>query len=100
MKFGAFRTVVTGELAGSATAVQMPDIESKLVKFKANADNAGNVHIGSSSSVTVAAGTTTTTAGLQLAAGDETGWLPIPNLSLLYRICDNAGDDLTYLVLR
>ena len=88
----------TGELQGSATALQMPDIVCRMVMFKAHADNAGNVYIGTST-VTVADGVTATTTGFQLDAGDSTPWLLVPNLNKLYRICDNAGDDLTYIAL-
>lgn len=91
-------TVASGELAGSVTAIQMPNVACRLVKFKAHYDNAGRVYIGGSG-VTTADGTTDITTGLQLSAGEETGWIPISNLNLLYRICDNAGDDLTYIAL-
>lgn len=95
-----YTTVLTGELAGSATPtiVQMPTITCKLVKFKARDDNAGNVYIGGSA-VTVANGATDTTTGFHLDAGEETGWIPVDNLNRFYRVCDNAGDDLTYLAL-
>jgi hypothetical protein len=85
-----------GELAGSATAVQMPDVACSMVRFKAVHDNAGNVYIGAEG-VTVANGSTDTTTGFLLDAGDDTGFIPCDNLSRFYRICDNAGDDLTYL---
>lgn len=89
----------TGELAGSASAAQMPDVDCSFVNFKAAYDNAGNVYIGKSG-VTKADGSTDTTTGLQLDAGQETGWLPTGgNLNTFYRICDNAGDDLTYVTL-
>lgn len=89
-----------GELQGSATALQMPDIAAKLVRFKAVSSNVGDVYIGGAG-VTVVDGTTDVTTGLELAAGDETGWIPVPegNLNAFYRICDNAGDDLTYMAL-
>lgn len=91
---------VSGELQGSASAAQLPDIVGGLVWFKALADNAGNVYLGFSSSVTVANGTTDTTSGIQLDAGDMIGPMTLSNLNKMYRICDNAGDDLTYIVLR
>jgi len=94
----AYSSVATGELAGSTSAAQMPSVTCKLVKFKAAYDNAGRVYIGGAG-VTVANGTTDTTTGLQLQAGEETGWLPVANLNVFYRICDAAGDDLTYLAL-
>ena len=93
-----YTTATSGELAGSATAVQMPDISCKMVKFKARYINTGKVYIGSAG-VTVPNGVTDTTSGLSLNPGEETGWIPIDNLSRLYRICDSANDHLTYLAL-
>jgi len=93
-----YSTVLRGELQGSATALQMPDIDCSMVKFKAVNTNSGNVYIGGSG-VTKPDGTTDATTGFELDAGEETGWLYIDNLNRCYRICDNAGDDLTYLAL-
>ena len=92
-------SIVSGELAGSATAAQMPDIDCQMVKFKAVIGNAGNVYIGGAG-VTVVDGTTDVTTGWELDAQDETGWIPVSNLNKLYRICDNAGDDLTYIAVK
>lgn len=85
-----------GELAGSATAVRMPDFPCKGVMFKAPSSNSGVVYIGLSASVTVANGATDTTTGWPLAAGQETGYLPCENLNQFYRICSVAGDPLAY----
>ncbi len=93
-----YGAVKVGELAGSATAVQMPDIPCSQVAFSAVANNAGSVFLGGAG-VTVPDGTTDTTSGLELEAGDMTQFINVPNLNLFYRICDNAGDDLTYLAL-
>lgn len=89
----------TGERAGSVAAIQLAAIPCRLARIKAEALNAGNVYVGTSSAVTRAAGTTTTTCGFQLAAGDDTGWIPIDNLNRLWIICDNAGDAITYMVM-
>lgn len=91
-------TILTGELAGSVSAVQMPNIKCQMVRFKAESSNTGGVYIGGSG-VTVADGSTDTTTGFALEPGDETGWIPVDNLNRFYRICDGAGDDLTYLAL-
>lgn len=88
--------IVSGELAGSVTAVQMPDLETELINFKAVSSNVGNVYIGGAG-VTKVDGTTDTTTGFELGAGEETGYIPVTNANILYRICDNAGDDLTYI---
>jgi hypothetical protein len=93
-----YATVQCGEIAGSATAAVLPTIACKLVRLRAHTTNAGNVYLGGTG-VTKPDGTTDTTTGWQLGPGDDTGWMPIDNLNRLYRICDNAGDDLTYLAL-
>lgn len=84
-----------GEIAGSATAAQMPDVPGDLIYIKAAYDNAGRVYIGGAG-VTVKNGTTDITTGLELSAGEQIV-APVGNLQLLYYICDNAGDDLTYI---
>ena len=89
--------VATGELAGSATAAQMPNVPCNMARLKARDDNAGNVYIGGAG-VTLPDGTTDITTGFMLDAGDEI-LLQVDNLNRLYRICDNAGDDLTYIAL-
>jgi hypothetical protein len=89
-------TPVTGELQGSATALQLPNVPCSRVRIKARSDNAGSVYIGAAG-VTLPNGTTDTTTGFELDAGDDTGWMPCDNLNIFYRICDNVGDDLTYL---
>lgn len=93
-----YYVVKAGEIQGSATAVQLPDIPCSQVAFSAVSDNAGSVFLGGAG-VTVPDGTTDTTSGLELEAGDMTQFINMPNLNLFYRICDNAGDDLTYLAL-
>lgn len=89
-------TPITGELAGSATALQLPNVPCSRVRFKARSDNAGSVYLGAAG-VTLPDGSTDATTGFELDAGDDTGWVPADNLNIFYRICDNAGDDLTYL---
>lgn len=95
----SYDEILTGELAGSATALQMPDIACSMVMFRAVASNAGNVYIGGAG-VTLPDGTTDATTGFELDAGQATPWLPFHNLNVFYRICDNAGDDLVYLALK
>ncbi len=94
----AYAAPVVGEIAGSASALQFPDIPCRLFKLKATNSNAGDVYVGRSD-VTVPDGTLDATSGLELQPGDDSGWILAPNLNLYYLICDNAGDDLTYLAL-
>lgn len=84
----------TGEVSGSVTAKQLPDITNQFGYIKAAADNAGTVYVGGSS-VTTKDGTTDTTTGYPLAAGDEM-IVTQSNLDKIYIICDNAGDDIIY----
>lgn len=92
-------TYSSGELAGVTSATQCPNLKISLIRFKASVDNVGNVYLGTGNTVTKADGTTDTTTGLQLQPGDDTGWLPAANMNEFWRICDNVGDDLTYLAL-
>ena len=94
-----YDSVASGELQGSATALQLPDIPCRAVFFTALADNAGKVYLGGPG-VTAPDGTTDTTSGIELQAGDMTPFIPISNLNKLYRICENAGDDLTYFLVK
>ena len=93
-----YNGVQSGEIAGSATAAVLPTISCRMVWFKAVASNAGKVYLGPAG-VTVVNGTGDATSGIELVAGDMIGPIPISNLNQLYRICDNAGDDLTYLAV-
>lgn len=93
-----FNGFSTGEVAGAASATQFPALACQAVKLKAEASNAGKVYIGGAG-VTIPDGSSDVTSGWELAAGAETGWLPISNMNLLYRICENAGDDVVYMAL-
>ncbi len=86
-----------GEVSGSVTAKVMPTVVGSVVIIKAIGSNAGNVYVGGAG-VTVVNGTTDTTSGIELDAGEGLT-LYITNLNQLYIICDNAGDDVSYLVL-
>lgn len=94
-----YSTVLSGEIAGSATAAQLPNVPCRRVMFKAVASNAGNVYLGAAG-VTKVDGTTDATTGWELDATQETVWIPVDNLNNLYLICDNAGDDLVYIALK
>lgn len=98
---GYISSMKTGEKAGSTSAVALPSIEGGpyWVQLRAASSNAGKVYLSMESDVTKAAGTTTVTAGMELAAGEVTPWLPLSNLSQIYIICDNAGDDVLYWIV-
>lgn len=95
---GTLTLAFCGERQGSTTAVQLPDKAGRYVRIKAAGDNTGTVALGLSG-VTLPNGTTDTTTGWPLAAGEDTGWLPLANLNALYLICTNATDDILYWVL-
>ena len=98
-KHGPYDDGSSGALAGSITAVQLPNIPCEAVFFTALAGNAGKVYLGGPG-VTAPDGTTDTTSGIELQAGDMTPFIPISNLNKLYRICENAGDDLCYFLVK
>ena len=99
MAWDGMLVLETGEIAGNASATQMPGKKCMLVNFKAQSDNACKVYIGVTSGVTTAGGTEDTTTGWQLGSGEETGFIPCNNINNFYRICDNAGDDLIYIAI-
>jgi len=86
-----------GELIGVTSATQLPDRPCVGVMFKAAASNTGNAYIGGPG-VTKAAGSTTTTAGWELDAGEATPFFPCTNTNEFYRICDGVADDLMYMI--
>lgn len=88
----------TGELQGVTSATQLPTLTCKYVRLKARLTNTGNVYLGLVG-VTAPDGTTDTTTGFSLTPGDDTYWIPITNMNLLYRICTGTGDALTYMAL-
>lgn len=91
-------TPASGELPGSVgAAVQCPNVPAQYVYLTARTTNAGNVYIGAAG-VTVPNGAIDSTSGLEIAPGAMVT-IPIDNLNRLYRISDNAGDVLTYLVV-
>ena len=96
--FKKYKEIACGELGGETSATQMPAVACDMVMFSACEANSGNVYIGGSG-VTVKDATTDTTTGLELDAGASTGWVPVGNMNILYYICDNAGDDFTYLAM-
>ena len=94
-----YDVVRSGEVSGSVTAKQLPDVGSiRMVQFVAPYDNTGYVYIGGPG-VTKPDGTTDTTTGIPLRAGDATPLMPVPRLDIFYIICDNAGDDVLYIAV-
>jgi len=99
MRLQVFRTVLTGEVRGGTTAAQLPDVPCSGVIFKAPSTNATSIFLGVEG-VTKPNGTTSTTAGFELDAGDESQFIPVDNLNKLWMITDVNGDDLTYMAFR
>jgi len=93
-----YNRVQSGEIAGSATAKQLPDIECRVVYFVAPNTNAGDVYIGGAG-VTIPDGNQDATSGYELKASAQSPAFQIANLNQLYIICDNATDDLLYVAM-
>ena len=94
-----YNKIVSGEIQGSATAAQCPDISCRVVTFKALSTNAGYVYIGGKG-VTKPDGTSDSTSGVEMAPGDWLQFNPCSNINIFYYICDNAGDDMCYLAMQ
>lgn len=84
-----------GEVQGATSATIMPTLACKLLRITALGTNSGNVYIGGPG-VTKPDGVTDTTTGEELSPGTSDWFFVAANFDELYRICDNAGDDVTY----
>ena len=94
----AYGNVFNGEHVGVTSATQLEARTCRMVMFVAPNSNTGDVYLGGSG-VTVAAGTTTTTAGYELQPGGQTPWIPIRNMNQMFMICDGTGDDVLWMAL-
>jgi hypothetical protein len=94
-----FKVVASGEIAGSLTAAQMPNIPCKgAIMLQAPKGNTGQVYVGGSG-VTKPDGSTDQTTGIELEPGAMLQFMPVDNLNRFYYICDNVTDDLLYMIL-
>lgn len=93
-----YATVDSGEFTPGTSAAQFPTITCRWARIKARAANTGKVAFGPSG-VTLPDGTTDTTTGFELSAGDDSGWIPVSNLNQFYGIGTGASDSVTYLTL-
>lgn len=100
IKMKPYTTIRSGEIAGATVSTQMPDIPCEMIKFKAPITNTGKVYIGpNSGALTVADGGADSTTGLEINAGDDSGFILVDNANRLGYICTTTGDELTYLAL-
>ena len=88
----------TGEVSGSITPKQLPEIKCEAVKIKAVGNNPTNVYVGQAGVHTVKAADRED-VGWELDAGEETPWYFIHNLNQLYIVSDATGDDIVYTLL-
>lgn len=93
----AYTEFLSGEFLASGTLLQLPANECKLVRFKGKSTNSGSIYLGPSG-VTAMAGASSTTAGFEIDAGDDTGWMTARDLSDFWVIGDNSADSISYLI--
>lgn len=96
-RFERMQVLAHGGAEGSATALQFASVTCNFVNFVADEGNTGLVAIGNTSSVTLPANSTTTTAGFQLTAKGQTGFLPCSNLNNFWYICSSTVDFVNYI---
>ena len=94
---------ISGEVAGSATAAQLPAAlqrKCKRVIIQPRSDNGAElVFVGFTSGVTVADGTSDATTGIELSATDDPLVLDIQDSSQIWYICSAATADFTICIL-
>lgn len=94
----AYSTIATGEIVAGTVAAVAGTVAAKYVMFKAASTNTVVVYLGGAG-VTAADGTADATTGWPLAAGEETGWLPVDNVSRFYTIASAAAQGIIYMVV-
>lgn len=78
---------IFGTVTGSATGIQFPNVEGLMARFKTRSINVGSFFLGNGQNNCV----------FELDAGDDTGWVAINNLNLLwYRNPSGTLDHLNY----
>lgn len=97
--YTVFTQLACGEFTPGASAAQLPAAPCLYVRFKAAAANTGKITLGFSSAVTAADGSTDTTTGLELNAKEDTGFIPVRDLSVFWAKATVATDSLTYWAL-
>ena len=94
---------ISGEVAGSATAAQLPAAlqrSCKRVIIRARSDNvAESVYIGFTSGVTVPNGSSDATTGFELTAASPPLELDIQHSNQIWYICSAATADFTVVIL-
>lgn len=76
-----------GLVSGTPTATQFPNLETKLVRFKAYAGNDLPFYLGEDEN----------NMFFEISAGDDTGWIPLENLNRLYfQNASGTGQYLAY----
>jgi hypothetical protein len=97
--FEGMRVVAHGGAEGVSSATAFASQKCSFVNFVADEGNTGLVAIGNSASVTLPANSTTTTAGFQLTAKGQTGFLPCRNLDNFFYICSSTVDFVNYICI-
>lgn len=84
----------------TGTVYQFPTGTCNMAAIKALSGNGGNVYLGFDAQVTAVQGATNRHTGFELAPGEQTLWLVIPDLNVLYGVAANAGDGVCFIIKR
>lgn len=96
----AYSAPSNGYVSVGTSDVQMPSLACSYLQIKALKSNTGTIYVGTGSGVaSTVTGSTNTTTGLELAASETTGWMPVSNANLFYLIASAASQGVTYAVM-
>ena len=96
-RFERMQVLATGNAVGIASATNFATQVCNFVNFVADEGNTGVVCIGNVSTVALTTNADSTTAGFQLTAKGQTGFLPCTNLNNFYYICSSTVDHVSYI---
>ena len=89
----------TGEVTDGVSSIRLPNIEARMVKLLADRKNKGPVYIGDRR-VENPNNDTDCRCGWPIQPGEQTDWIPIENLGLIWMVCEWSGDKLYYMVVK
>lgn len=87
--------VKSGEVLGNLLPQRLPNIDCRIVKFKALRTNAKPVYIGGYN-ITIPSGSTAVAVGWPLYPGEETDWFYVDNLIRFEYVAENNTDSIVY----
>ena len=90
----------TGNRACTTTAEQLPAHACRMVKLVAASANAGKVYVGFANTVVGTQGADNEVTGIELSAGQDSGWIPVSDTSMIWVYGSAATQNVSFMWLK